>query len=320
MDRADALRQTIRDQLVPVELVLPERAGDIFADVAITNLGSLQISSVQANPATVHRTPRLARSADWQPMLFLSLQVSGQSSVVQDGRQATLEPGDIAVYDTRRPYTLLFDKGVDMHFFRIPLDDLALPDAAIREVTARTLGAEGTVSGLAALYLAQLAAHPTLHAGPASEFAIAPSTELIRAAIAAEADRPSLAVGPLHETLGIRVLEYMRTHLADPALSPASVARAHHISVRYLYAVLARSGVGFGEWVRTHRLDACRRELSRRPAGPDTISTIARRWGFKSPSHFSRAFKSAFGMSPQAWRETRLLDSRPAQEDNGPGA
>ncbi|WP_435971455.1 helix-turn-helix domain-containing protein [Streptomyces sp. Qhu_M48] len=313
-DRADALRQTIREQLVPVELVLPRRADDVFADVAITNLGSMQVSSVKANPARVHRTPRLADADDWEEVLFVSLQVSGESSVIQDGRHAVLRPGEIAVYDTRRPYTLLFDRGVDMHFFRIPLSDLALPDAAVGEVTARTLGAEGTVPGLTAGYLAQLAAHPHLRTGPASEFLASPSTELVRAAIAAEADRPTLAAGPLHETLGVRILAYMRTHLADPGLSPASVARANHISVRYLYAILARGGVGFGEWVRTHRLEACRRELARRPPSTDTISTIARRWGFKSTSHFSRAFKNAFGVSPQAWRDAHVPTVRPSSE------
>lgn len=75
----------------------------------------------------------------------------------------------------------------------------------------------------------------------------------------------------------------MQAHLADRDLTPASVARAHHISVRYLYAILARAGIGFGDWVRTQRLDACRRELSRVPPSSETIPALAHRWGFKSP-------------------------------------
>jgi AraC-like DNA-binding protein len=302
--RADALRRTIRDHVVPVEIELPRRPEHVFADVAITEMGSLQVTSVRANPATVHRTPRLAR-ADDEPVLFISLQVSGESTVVQEGRHARLRPGDIAVYDTRQPYTLLFDHGVDLHFFRVPLRDIALPDAAVRRTVARTLGAHGTVSGLTAGYLARLAASPALHDGAAGRLLAAPSMELIRAMIAAEGDRPDLAAGPLQETLGARILDHMRAHLADPDLSPASVARAHHISVRYLYAILARQGVGFGEWVRTHRLDACRRELSRVPPSAETIAALAHRWGFKSASHFSRAFKAAYGLPPQAWRGLR---------------
>ncbi|MFE6334247.1 helix-turn-helix domain-containing protein [Streptomyces sp. NPDC057806] len=303
-DRAEALRQTIREQVVPVEIDLPRRPEHVFADVAITEMGSLQVTSVQANPATVHRTPRLAK-ADDEPVLFISLQVSGESTVIQDGRDAVLRPGDIAFYDTRRPYTLLFDHGVDMHFFRVPIRDIALPDASLQQAVARPLGAEGTVSGLTAGYLAQLAASPRLHDGAAGRLLAAPSMELIRAVIAAETDRPDLAAGPLQETLSVRILDHMRARLDDPDLSPASVARAHHISVRYLYAILARNGVSFGEWVRTHRLDACRRELSRVPPGAETIAALAHRWGFKSASHFSRAFKATYGVSPQAWRDLK---------------
>ncbi|MGW2562704.1 helix-turn-helix transcriptional regulator [Streptomyces sp. NPDC001514] len=102
----------------------------------------------------------------------------------------------------------------------------------------------------------------------------------------------------------------MRRHLADSDLSPAKVAKAHHISMRYLYVVLGRNEISFGDRVRTHRLEECRRELSRIPARAEPIAAIAGRWGFKSPAHFSRAFKSAYGLSPQAWRESRL--SRPS--------
>ncbi|TFV33325.1 hypothetical protein E4K10_31985 [Streptomyces sp. T1317-0309] len=111
---------------------------------------------MRANPATVHRTAKLAR-ADDEPVVFISLQVSGESTVVQDGRGAVLRPGDIAFYDTRRPYTLLFDRGVDMHFFRVPVRDIALPDEVIGQAVARRLGPEGAVSGMATGYLTRLA-------------------------------------------------------------------------------------------------------------------------------------------------------------------
>ncbi|MFI9650594.1 helix-turn-helix domain-containing protein [Streptomyces sp. NPDC052040] len=305
-DRAEALRQTIRQQVVPVELVLPRQPEQVHADVTITDIGPLQVSSVRANPAAVHRTARLAR-ADDEPVLFISLQVSGESTVIQDGRSAVLHPGNIAFYDTRRPYTLLFDRGVDMHFFRIPVRELALPDDVLGQAVARTPGAEGAVPDLVTGYLTRLAATRGLLDGTAARLLAAPSMELVRALIAAESDRPSLAAEPLHETLGVRILAYLRTHLADQDLTPARVAAAHHISVRHLYAVLARSGVGFGDWVRTQRLDACRRELSRVPPTTETIADLAHRWGFKSPSHFSRAFKAAYGLPPQAWRDLRHL-------------
>ncbi|MFF2198440.1 AraC family transcriptional regulator, partial [Streptomyces sp. NPDC058157] len=29
---------------------------------------------------------------------------------------------------------------------------------------------------------------------------------------------------------------------------------------------------------------------------------VAQRWGFVSPSHFSRAFRAAYGMTPREWQ------------------
>ncbi|MER7718563.1 helix-turn-helix domain-containing protein [Streptomyces flaveolus] len=313
-DRAEALRETIRRQVVPVDLVLPQRPEHVFADVTITQVGALQVSSVRANPAAVHRTPRLAR-VDEEPVLFISLQVSGVSTVLQEGKDALLRPGDIAFYDTRHPYTLLFEHGVDMHFFRVPVRDLGLPDPVIHQILARRLGASGTVSRLTADYLSQLATSPLLDDGTASQLLAGPSLELIRAAIAAETDHADLAAGPLHESLPVRIREHMLARLSDPDLTPASVARAHHISVRYLYAILARSGITFGDWVRQQRLEACRRELARVPPSGDTIAAVAGRWGFKSASHFSRAFKAAYGISPRSWRELRQTSTGP----DGPG-
>ncbi|MCX4767208.1 helix-turn-helix domain-containing protein [Streptomyces sp. NBC_01275] len=33
-----------------------------------------------------------------------------------------------------------------------------------------------------------------------------------------------------------------------------------------------------------------------------TVAAVAQRWGFTSPSHFSRAFRDAHGMSPREWQ------------------
>jgi AraC-like DNA-binding protein len=139
-----------------------------------------------------------------------------------------------------------------------------------------------------------------------------PSIELIRAVITTHVDAAELASDSLHATLQLRVLQYLRAHLADPDLSAAEVAAEHHISVRQLYKVLAEAGVTPGDWLRTRRLEECRTEL-RNPLIPGaTIESIARRWGFTDMSSFSRAFRSAYGMSPREWRRQTQFDNHEA--------
>lgn len=91
---------------------------------------------------------------------------------------------------------------------------------------------------------------------------VEPSVELLRAVLTTQHGDPGLAKGPLESTLGLRITQYIRAHLADPDLSAARIAAAHDISVRHLYTVLSRLGISLGDWIRSHRLAECRRELS----------------------------------------------------------
>ncbi|MFG2883228.1 helix-turn-helix domain-containing protein [Streptomyces sp. NPDC048297] len=301
-DRAEAIRQTIRDRVAPVHITLPERPADVHCEVSITSIGRVQLTTALANPAIVERSARPAAD-DWEPCLFLGLQNAGSSTVVQDGRAATLRPGMLSFCDTRRPYTLLFDRGVDAHFFRIPVAELRLPDAVLREVTARALGGGDSAVELGASFLSRLAATPDLHTGPAAEHLAVTTLEMVRAVIADACDLEVAARAAREETLGPRILEYLRQHLTDRDLTPSAVARAHHISLRHLYAVLAQEGVSPGEWIRRQRLEGARQELAGAEAGRDAIAAVAHRWGFTDAARFGRSFKEAYGVSPREYRE-----------------
>jgi AraC-like DNA-binding protein len=106
------------------------------------------------------------------------------------------------------------------------------------------------------------------------------------------------------DSLEMRILEYARQHLAEPDLTAERIAAATHVSVRYLYKVLARNEIGLADWIRSRRLEACRNALATEPRSI-TISAIARRNGFYNVSSFSRTFHRAFGMTPSEWRGLR---------------
>ncbi|WP_327000037.1 helix-turn-helix domain-containing protein [Dactylosporangium sp. NBC_01737] len=227
---------------------------------------------------------------------------SGASVVVQHGREAVLRPGDFALYDTGSPYTLLFGNGIDATFFRIPRAALALPDTALRDAGAVRIGAGNPLAALTAGYLARLADDPAILGGPHRAAVAAPTVELIRAAVTVQLGDAHLSRDPLHGTLCARILADMRAHLADPALSPTSVAARLRITVRYLHRVLQRDGIRFGDWVRHRRLEGTRRSLVDPALATSTVGAVARRWGFTDPTHFSKAFRAAYGMTPRDWR------------------
>lgn len=107
----------------------------------------------------------------------------------------------------------------------------------------------------------------------------------------------------MEATLNLRIMRYIRANLRDRELSATRIAAVHGISVRHLYMLLARSGVTLGDWIRSHRLEECRRELATSNAQYRTIAAIGHSWGFVDATHFSKVFKQAYGLSPRAWRD-----------------
>lgn len=103
----------------------------------------------------------------------------------------------------------------------------------------------------------------------------------------------------LADALVPRILAYVRQHLTEGDLTPVSIARAHNISVRYLYRLCDATGIKLVEWIIAERLEGARKELAASSGGHTTIAQISRRWGFKDPSHFSTRFRHAFGISPR---------------------
>ncbi|ORA35664.1 helix-turn-helix domain-containing protein [Mycobacterium aquaticum] len=298
-DRAEFVHEALGATMVPIELHWINEPAEASAHGIITDLGDLTVCCGNTTAFRVERTTALARD-DMEPSIFVNVQISGTSMVVQDGREVVLEPGALAIYDSTAPYTLLNETGMTGEFFRIPHTALALPHNMIRQSCAVSLSPGDPLTTLTYDYLRRVAADPALFSAPNADLIAHPSIELVRAVIATHHRADQLAAGPLVTTLALRVLDYAGAHHSDPDLSADQIAAAHFISRRQLYKVLAEANVSLNDWIRTHRLEACRRDLTMHT---HSIAAIAARHGFTNMSSFSRAFRDAFGQSPTEWRD-----------------
>lgn len=220
----------------------------------------------------------------------------GRESVEQDGAQAQLRPGDAVVWDSARPARFaVWEPLVKRSLFvpRAALDELG----GVGTVGAVRLDGDAPATRLLTAYLDAL--RPTLPLlGPA-------------AVTAARNATLQLFVGALHGEDGIAGSEgarpalraamdrYIERHLRD-AVTAASVADAHGVSIRTVNRIFNAAGQTVGEVVRARRLAHARAELA---AGEGSVAAIAHRWGFADSSHFSRSFKAHYGSSPTEYRE-----------------
>jgi AraC-like DNA-binding protein len=96
-----------------------------------------------------------------------------------------------------------------------------------------------------------------------------------------------------------RALIYVREHLPEP-LGLARVARVAGFAPGHFARLVKRDqGIGFERYVQKLRLEHATTMLIE--TGLD-VGRIAHRSGFKSRTHFQRAFREATGLTPMAYR------------------
>jgi AraC-like DNA-binding protein len=263
-------------------------------------LNGLRLAEVTGSAQVVVRDRAMVRRED--PEFYkIGLQVRGRGLVTQDDREAVLGPGDFAAYDTSRPYRLAFAGDFQMLVLMCPRTALPVPEGVLARMTAIAVSGRDGVGALVSPFLAGLARAGADHAG--GHLAAAALDLLAAALITGEAPAPTEG-----QRLSYRIQRYIDAHLADESLGPESVARAHHISVRYLHKLFERDGETVAGWIRARRLERCRQDLVTEPRDR-TVSAIAARWGLSDAPHFSKAFRAAYGLSPRDYRRS-LKDFR----------
>lgn len=258
------------------------------------------LSRVDARAHRVIRTDDLIAAGGGGHFKF-TLQLAGHGLLIQDGREALLRPGDLAVYDTSRPYSLTFEEECAVFVAMVPRERLGATADDVAELTALRLGEDGGMLDMVAPTLGGLARRMSQMPGNGRRL-VANTIELV---ITLSDDEAQRRLG--HTETGRRgalrrVHRFIEEHLADPRLGPQAVADAHYMSVRALYKLFDDSGTTVAAWIRRRRLDRARADLQD-PAQRDLpVGHVAARWGLPDPAHFSRLYRAAYGVSPSEER------------------
>jgi AraC-like DNA-binding protein len=310
-ERFEFLQELVAQTWVPMECHTDHRA-DYRAVIRSSGLGAINVVVMDILSIRVCRTPRLIRRAD-PDMLKVVMPVRGSGSyvVTQDGRQARLRPGELALYDTRRPYEVACGVGEDdagqALTFMFPSSLLPLPPSQLKQLTAVRLPAAAGIGTLTSQFLVHLA-RTIDHCSPAEAARLSTAAlEVLASRLAHELDAMGWVTPETHRrALLTRIQAFIQQRLGDPELSPGTIAAAHHISLRYLHKLFQEEGITVAGWIRQRRLEACRRDLADPALASRPVAAIAAHWGYTSASHFGQVFRAAHGMPPQEYRHWAL--------------
>lgn len=271
-----------------------EDISNFVGRIELKKIVNFEFASIKTNALSLRKRKNHLHSEDGKDF-FLIYQKSGSSTLLQRNKEALLRTGDFALIDSR--YTSEFHYLEESHHlsFHVPCNVL---EQRLRNGSARvceTLTGQSPVGNVIAGFIQQISARHELfegYEGTAME-------EALITLLAPIADD--------NESLGknlsdyARVTAYIDQRLKDE-LNHEEIARAVGTSVRSLYRLFEGKQQTLGNYIRDCRLEKCAEQLRSQSNSHESVTHIAYRWGFRDSSHFSRAFKAKFELSPRQYR------------------
>ncbi|AHI01103.1 helix-turn-helix domain-containing protein [Kutzneria viridogrisea] len=295
-ERLEVFQQAASEAFAPLRLA-PEDLAGFDGRINYAQAGRVLVADITTTAGAVQRTPKLITSTD-TPLYKVSLHLSGHGILYQDDRQCVLKPGDLVVYDTTRPYGLVYGSDYRTVVLGVPQEFLATSAEAVREACALPVSCEAGLARVVAGFLGGMVEDLEGSAVQGGNQLADSLVGLLGKVFTGSAER----LADPRTTMRERVLAYCEANLTDPDLCVESVALAHGISVRYLHKLFAETDTTMAAWIRGRRLEHIRRDLIDPSLAGRTVAAVAAHWGVLDPTHLSRVFRSAFGVSPSGYR------------------
>lgn len=252
--------------------------------------GSLDMSRVLIQGADLYRTPKEI-SGDGVPVFFCAFQISGHSVFEQAGKRSSVSAGDIVLIDSTLPFRFSYLEPVQQISLIVP-----------RQVIERVLNVDRIELGVkipAGSHIARFARKLVLEASLHQNLGMEESDAILYS-VAALIKSPVLksvqGLDP-NEKVFMAAAEFIKGNIGDPELNASLVAKSVGTSVRNLYRVFSCKSITPSEYVKLQRLEMSA-DYMKSHSGSLSLTEVAYRYGFGSPSYFSTAFKGHYGVKP----------------------
>jgi AraC-like DNA-binding protein len=298
LDRYEYARAGAASELAQVA-IRGRAPGALLAVMSVARVGDFAVEDVTwgaDSQIVAHRTESLIRACDPECYrLFLS--VNGGVRMEQEGRRASFDARDIALYDLSRPWQTWHATGpapmrvVMLTFPRavVPITHTAVAPL-VGTVMPRSLPGHSLITRFLIGLLDSTAQGDDGTADVLRECIVG----LIRQRLGL----PNGLTPPTRRLLHVAcVRDVIRRHLHDPALDPAGIAQAANISPRYLHKLFEGTELTPMQLLKRLRLEGCHRSLRDLALVATPVRDIISAHGYLRPDQFARDFKQLFGVS-----------------------
>lgn len=233
----------------------------------------------------------------WQDRVFIVQQKSGQSVVEHMGKAIPLKTYDLILTDSVGHCSFNMSGEGTMSCLDLPRDWLNHRTGFQESWLARRIDGSFGVGRLLSTILGSFTQFDTGF----DQFDRQAILETTQALLVRALQAPDDVLRPGDGERCLAALrDWVMANLSMQSIMPADLARVSGLSRRQLYRLFEGYGMTPSAWLWRLRLDAAHKLLREQP--DLRIIEVAFSVGFNDASHFSRLFKSHFGVSPRVAR------------------
>jgi AraC-like DNA-binding protein len=235
-----------------------------------------------------------------QDYLSIVVQREGEGEVTKGGNTYAIAKGDWAVLSAGSRYRSLSTDTLGLAVVQIPIfgNGLFLSDTCGEAslVSWQTPdGGEMMRQSLKGLLSGERSSIEQTHREVTQALSLLPGFSRVR-----------IRINTRDISLRERIERYLQSNLHDAELNIDMLASTLGCSKRSIHNAFAGEGMSVSQYIWTKRLQRCHAQLAEPETRRISITEIAFKWGFSSPSHFSKLFRTHFHKSPRSFRTEAL--------------
>jgi len=269
------------------------------------SLEHFHLAHIVGNEHVVERDGSMIRAVP-KASIFVSFVMGSGSFFFQNGHCQLLEPGELVVYRTDKPYLFGFSGPMRQFIFDIPQEVFASRCLSHFENALKV----SAHTGVQRLLLRTLGERTRgFFAQPLSQDAEGyqdDTFELLGNIIAGQVGQRRINALSASYLLAAKLC--ISEQLADPTLNCERIALQTGVSTRHLARLFALEDTQPRRFILEKRLQQAHRLLSSEQVRGLDVCEVAYRHGFTSQAHFARAFKARYGQTPSEVRAAALGD------------
>ncbi|ANB76414.1 hypothetical protein AYM40_29720 [Paraburkholderia phytofirmans OLGA172] len=256
-------------------------------------VGSAFLSEAQRVSRTSYHIGRSAVDpvGIWMPL-------TGGIHLRQDGKEALIGPGQLAIVDPARPYEELTLRNCNFLWMLVPREDVVARIGSTQKVTGLAHSVDQPHARLAIEFVRSLSTVWDELSGPRSDQVAAHALSLLGLAFNAYTDAPALTNDADSSELLLWIRLFIDERVADRSLSAETVATALGLSTQEVSRLTAQAGLGFQDYVQARRLARCFCMLSDARFAVYSVHDISNMGGWSHIDCFRKAFEATYGISP----------------------